>query len=85
MKHCALAKTVLALTFFCPSLFLTPAFASATPKASANEQAKGHPSIQVPGPDFNFGAAMQGSSVEHAFTVKNTGQAVLNIKHVKVA
>jgi hypothetical protein len=85
MRLSALAKTGVALAFFCLSFLLAPAFAPATDGPPPPEQAKAHPSIQVPAPEYNFGTAIQGETVEHAFTVKNTGREVLRIEHVKVA
>lgn len=83
MKACA--KKVPALLFFCLPILLAPVFAPAAQKPPAKQQAKAHPSIQVRDPDYNFGTAVQGETVEHAFTVKNTGNQALKIEHVKVA
>jgi hypothetical protein len=47
-------------------------------------EAKAQPSIQVKELDYNFGEILEGTEVEHEFTVRNTGTAVLNIERVQV-
>ncbi len=84
MKIYARARTVFALAFFCLSVSVTPAFAKVTQKSTTQHQATAHPSIQVQDPEYNFGTVVQGGTVEHAFTVKNTGKEVLKIEQVKV-
>lgn len=79
------AEKVPALVFFCLSILFTPAFASASQKPLMQQQAKAHPSIQVPDPDYNFGTAVQGATVEHVFIVFNRGKQTLKIEHVKVS
>ena len=85
MRICAFAKTVPALALFSLSILLTPSFASETQKVLTQEQAPSHPTMLVQNPDYNFGTAVQGNAVEHAFTVKNTGKEVLKIERVKVS
>ena len=85
MKIFAPAKKVFVLAFFCSPLFLAPSFASAQQQPASGRPAEAKPSIRVENPDCNFGTAVQGSSVEHAFVVKNTGKGVLKIQHVRVA
>jgi Protein of unknown function (DUF1573) len=86
MKIYARKKTILALAFLCISFYFPPAFAttqSPVPKQQAPE-AKAHPSMQVKDPDYNFGKIMEGSEIEHEFSVRNTGKKVLNIERVRV-
>lgn len=83
MKTCL--EKVPALVLFCVSVLLTPAFASTVPKSLAQQKAKPHPAILVRHPAYNFGAVVQGATIEHAFTVSNTGKQTLKIEHVKVA
>ncbi|NOZ00721.1 MAG: DUF1573 domain-containing protein [Deltaproteobacteria bacterium] len=40
---------------------------------------KGGPSIACDKPDFEFGKVAQGEEMKHVFTIKNTGDDVLNI------
>ncbi len=42
------------------------------------------PSIQVKQPDYDFGMILEGTVIEHEFTVKNTGKVPLNIERVRV-
>ncbi|MDR3566833.1 MAG: hypothetical protein P4L43_02280 [Syntrophobacteraceae bacterium] len=84
MKMYALSKTVFALACFFSSTFLLPGFAFGAQKPLPQQRPAAHPKILVQEPDYNFGTAVQGTTVEHAFAVKNTGNAVLHIRHVKV-
>ncbi len=79
------SKTVLAFAFLCLSFYLPPAFAasmSQSPKQQGPEAKQ--PSIQVKEPDYNFGEIMEGSEIEHEFTVGNTGKEILKIERVRV-
>lgn len=78
-------KTVLAFAFLCVSFYLPLAFAASTSQSSKRHgpEAK-QPSIQVKEPDYNFGQIMEGSEIEHEFTVANTGTEVLKIERVRV-
>jgi len=52
----------------------------AKPQAS---EATAQPSIQIKEPEYNFGEVMEGAEIEHEFTVRNTGKALLNIERVR--
>ncbi len=60
-------------------------FTAGAQSGAPKSQAKDQPSIQIPNPEYNFGTSFQGHTIEHVFTVENTGGKVLKIKHVKVA
>jgi hypothetical protein len=58
------------------------------PKPSAADsqdaaQASDGPRILIEETVYDFGEVYEGASVEHGFTVKNTGLAVLNISQVR--
>jgi hypothetical protein len=61
-----------------PAQAATPAPAQASAPTS-----DGTPVIQIPEATFDFGEAMEGTEVEHTFTVKNTGKAPLQIEQVR--
>lgn len=86
MKICAFKKSVLVAAFLCIPFFLSPAFAAGPPPAAKTQapEAKARPSIKVQDPDYNFGSVLQGTPIEHEFTVRNTGSAVLKISRVQV-
>ncbi|MGC8494689.1 MAG: DUF1573 domain-containing protein [Syntrophobacteraceae bacterium] len=74
------------LLFFCLPIFFSPAFAAASQIPPVQQQQPGDtPKIQVANPAYDFGSALQGVTVEHVFTVKNTGKQTLKIQHVKVS
>jgi len=84
MKTCARTKTTIAAVL-CIAFCFSPAFAvtmppSAKPQAS---DAKAQPSIQIKQPEYDFGEVMEGTELEHEFTVRNTGKALLNIERVR--
>jgi hypothetical protein len=72
-------------TFFCFFLLLALPLAARAQKGALKTRAKDQPSIQIQNPEYNFGTSFQGHTVEHVFTVGNTGGKALEIKHVKVA
>lgn len=85
MKTCARKKTTIAVAL-CIAFCFSPAFAvtvspGAKPQAS---QATAQPSIQIKQPEYDFGVVMEGTEIEHEFTVRNTGKALLNIERVRV-
>ncbi|MGA2401051.1 MAG: DUF1573 domain-containing protein [Syntrophobacteraceae bacterium] len=86
MKTCTRKKTLLAVVVFCISFCLSSAFAvtHGPGKVQKAPEAKAQPSIQVKELDYNFGEILEGTEVEHEFTVRNTGTAVLNIERVQV-
>ncbi|SNB46020.1 DUF1573 domain-containing protein [Geobacter sp. DSM 9736] len=43
------------------------------------------PAIEVKQPVFNFGAITEGAKIDHVFTIRNAGDAPLNILHVRPA
>lgn len=47
--------------------------------------ASAHPSIQVKEPTYNFGEVTESEEVEHAYPVKNTGKATLEIDRVQTS
>ncbi len=57
--------------------------AAATAQAAKAEKKAGTPVIQIDQPDFNFGAAEEGTVVVHKFKVKNAGSADLHITRVR--
>jgi len=87
MKTCFRKKNVVGLTFLCILFHITSALAVTTTPGPAQRPSedKTHPTIQVKEPDFNFGVVLEGTEVEHEFTVSNTGNAVLNIERVRVS
>ncbi len=85
MKARALFKAALFLAFFCSSFAFSPQIRAADQTTTPFGQPPAHPSILVPNPDYDFGSAPQGDKVEHAFTVLNTGNAMLRIENIRVA
>ncbi len=85
MRVYGFAKTFLGLVLFLPPILVAAPFALATQEPIAQQNSKADPTIQVQAPAYNFGTAVQGDTVEHTFTVRNGGKAVLKIEHVKVA
>ncbi len=78
-------NTVLCFVIFCISFYVPSALAAATSQSKKEQTAPANqPSIQVKNPDYNFGEIMEGSEVEHEFTVKNTGKEPLKIARVRV-
>ncbi len=74
------------LLFFCLPTFFSPSFAGASQNPPVQQRKPGDtPKIQVANPDYDFGSALQGVTVEHVFTVKNTGNKTLKIQHVKAS
>ena len=49
----------------------------------AEEEATGAPNIEVDEPSYDFGEVETGETIEHTFTVKNSGDAELVISRVK--
>jgi hypothetical protein len=47
-------------------------------------QATAQPTIQIKQPEYDFGVVLEGTEVEHEFTVRNTGKVLLNIERVRV-
>jgi hypothetical protein len=85
MKTCARKKTTIAVAL-CIAFCSSPAF-TATTAPSARQQAPAataHPSIQIKQPEYDFGVVLEGTEVEHEFTVRNTGKVLLNIDRVRV-
>ena len=80
------ATKIPVLLFFCLPILFSPAFATASQNPPVQQQQLGDsPKIQVANPNYDFGSALQGDTVEHIFTVKNTGKQTLKIQHVKVS
>jgi len=89
MKICSRKKIVIALAFFCVSFYMPFALAVTFQPGSRQRPvsevtAPPHPTIQVREPDYHFGEVQEGAEIEHEFTVRNTGNAVLNIERVRV-
>ncbi|MGC9196059.1 MAG: hypothetical protein ACP5IL_11470 [Syntrophobacteraceae bacterium] len=85
MRVLALYRTIFLSPLFCFSILLALPFTAAAQNGALKVQEKDRPSIQIRNPEFNFGTSFQGHTVEHVFTVENTGGKVLKIEHVKVA
>ena len=62
-----------------PSLWITIAFMTLTTATSA----LAGPRLAVEGRNYNFGTILQGEKVEHVFSLKNSGDAPLEIKQVR--
>lgn len=86
MKTCARRKTLLAVAVVCILFCLPSAFAVTRGPAKVQQasEVKAQPSIQAKELDYNFGEVLEGTEVEHEFTVKNSGTADLNIERVQV-
>jgi hypothetical protein len=56
---------------------------SPSAKHQASE-ATAQPSIQIKYPEYDFGEVLEGTEIEHEFTVRNTGTVLLNIERVRV-
>ncbi|MFZ0930294.1 MAG: DUF1573 domain-containing protein [Syntrophobacteraceae bacterium] len=84
MKICARKKTTIAAAL-CIAFCFSPAFAATTPSSAKPQasEATAQPSIQIKEPEYNFGEVMEGAEIEHEFTVRNTGKALLNIERVR--
>lgn len=65
------------------ALAAEPAAKDAKPGSAPAVVSKEAPSIQVPETTFDFGEIMEGSEVQHDFTVKNTGKGTLQIDQVR--
>jgi hypothetical protein len=86
-------KSVVTMFFWAALLFLcvAPQESAAqgqSPKPSAGEsrdgaQATEGPRILIEETVYDFGEVYEGTTVDHGFTVKNTGSAVLNISQVR--
>ena len=48
----------------------------------AAEQTNGAPAVEVPETVFDFGVVHEGNDYVHAFTIKNTGTGVLEIRKI---
>jgi len=85
MKTCARNKTTIAVAL-CIAFCSSPAFAATTAPSAKHQApaAAAQPSIQIKQPEYDFGVVMEGTEIEHEFTVKNTGKAPLNIERVRV-
>ena len=85
MKICAREKTTIAVAL-CIAFCFSPAFAVTMSPGARHQasEATAEPSIQIKEPEYDFGVVMEGTEVEHEFTVRNTGKALLNIERVRV-
>ncbi|HIJ68538.1 MAG TPA: DUF1573 domain-containing protein [Deltaproteobacteria bacterium] len=85
MKTCARKKTAIAVALFIAFCF-SPAFAVTVSPGSKQQasQATAQPTIQIKQPEYDFGVVLEGTEVEHEFTVRNTGKVLLNIDRVRV-
>lgn len=57
-------------------------FSASLSFGTGNEEQKS-PAAAVPADIFEFPSAIEGSSVEHSFAIRNTGTAPLKIESVK--
>ena len=83
MKIITKKSTLFSIVLISIIVFAPLAFA-AKPQAKKQQDTHGQPSIQVKELTYNFGEILEGNQVEHQFTMKNVGTAVLNIARVRV-
>ena len=85
MKSRARKKTTIAVAL-CIAFCFSPAFAVTMSPGARHQasEATAQPSIQIKEPEYDFGVVMEGTEVEHQFTVRNTGKVLLNIERVRV-
>ncbi len=85
MKTCARKKTAIAVGL-CIAFCFAPALAATMPPGVKHQdpETTAQPSIQIKGPEYDFGEVMEGAAIEHEFTVRNTGKVLLNIERVRV-
>ena len=55
-------------------IFLTPLFSEATEGL--------HPEIYIENPSYDAGNVMEGTVIEHVFTVHNRGEEILDIRKI---
>ncbi len=85
MKTRARKKTTIAVAL-CIAFCFSPAFAVTMSPGAKHQtsEAMTQPSIQIKYPEYDFGVVLEGTEIEHEFTVRNTGKALLNIERVRV-
>ena len=85
MKICAQKNSALAVAL-CIAFCISPAFAVTTLPDAKHQASKptAQPSIQIKEPEYCFGEVLEGAEIEHEFTIRNTGKALINIERVRV-
>ena len=85
MKICAQKNSALAVAL-CIAFCFSPALAATTPPGANHQEpeAPAQPSIQIKEPEYCFGEVLEGAEIEHEFTIRNTGKALINIERVRV-